>query len=84
MMTDSVARVGSSKTITREDIRELGEELLNLRWSSEERGTVKGRLRRWRGMENNGLRALGIDHLVPLDVNEEVKVFQEISSKEGN
>ena len=84
MMTDSVARVGSSKTITREDIRELGEELLNLRWSSEERGTVKGRLRRWRDVENNGLRALGIDHLVPLDVNEEVKVFQEISSKEGN
>ena len=48
MITDSMAKFGSSKTITGEDIRELGEELLNLRRSSEEKGTGE---RRAEGLE---------------------------------
>ena len=84
MMTDTVARSGGCKTITGEDIRELIEELLNMRWSSKERGTAKGRLRSRRDVEDNGLRTPAVDHLGPLDVVEEVKVLQEIISKEGN
>ena len=83
-MTDTVARFGGSKTITGDDVGELGEELLNLWRSGEERRTKEGRLSGRRGVEDDRLWTLGMDHLASHDVDEEVEVFQEISSKEGD
>ena len=76
MMMDTVARFGGSKTITGEDIRELREELLNLRRNSDESGMGESGLRCGRGVEDNRLWAVGVDHLAPLDVDEKVEVLQ--------
>ena len=43
---------------------------------------VEGRLRGWRGVENNRLRALSVYNLASFDVDEKIKWFQEISSEE--
>ena len=69
LVTYTMARLGGCKHVTREDIWDLGEELLNWQWSSRERGTAEGRLRGRRGVEDDGLGAVGMDHLGTLYVD---------------
>ena len=69
MMADTMARSQGRETVTAEHVRELREEPLNLGRSRE----VGSRLRGWRGVENNRLRALRLHNLASFDVNEKIK-----------
>ena len=82
MMANTMARFGGRETVAAEHVRELGEELLDLGRRREVGSTTEGRLRGRRGTENNRLRALRMHNLAPFDVDEKIKVLQEISFKE--
>ena len=72
MLTHTVVRFGSCKSITREDVGELGEELLNWRQSGKKRSKVEGRLSYRRGVQDNGLQVISGNYLMSIDVEEEV------------
>ena len=44
---------------------------------------MKGGLRGWRGVEDNGLWALGVDHIAPLDVDKEVECSKKSAPRRG-
>ena len=84
MMADTMRRFRGRETMAAEKIRELREELLDLRRSREERSMVEGRLRSRRGMENYRLWALSVHNLPSFDIDKEIKVLQKICSEERN
>ena len=77
-------RFKGRETISAEHVRELGEELLDLRRSREERCTYEGRLRGRRGVKNHRLRTLSMNNLPSLDVDKEVEVFQKSALRRGS
>ena len=84
MMADTMARFQGCETIAAENIRELGEEFLDLRRSREEGSMAKSRLRSRRSMKNHRLQALSAHNHPSFDVDEEVKMFQEVCTEERN
>ena len=82
MMANTMGRFQGCETVPAEHVRELREELLDLGRSREVGSTAEGRLRGRRGVENNRLWALRVHNLAPFDVDEKIKVLQEISSEE--
>ena len=58
MMADTMTRFRGCNIVAAENIWELREELLDLRWSREERFTAESRLRRRRGVEYHRLQTL--------------------------
>ena len=83
MVADSMARFPGLKTVAAENIWEIGEEFLNLRWG-EERCAAESRMRSRRGVEYHRLRTLSMNNIPPFDVDKEVKALQEICTKKRN
>ena len=50
----------------------------------EARSMAEGRLRRRRGVDNNGLPVVGGNYLTSVDVDKEVQILQKISPKKRN
>ena len=76
MVKYTVARFGGCEPITGEDVGKLGKELLDRRWSGEEKGTREGRLRRGRGVKNYGIWVVNRDYFMSIGFDKKIKMLQ--------
>ena len=74
-MSHSVTRFRSRKTMGGEDVREFFYQLLDLLRSRQESNAPESWLWTFRSSEDDGLRAVGMDHTTALNVDEKVEVL---------
>ena len=81
-MPHSVARFRGCKTVGEEDVWEICKELLDTFRSREKSDALESRLRSRRSSEDDGLRTVRADYSTSLDINEEIKMLEEVYSQE--